>query len=160
MCADIDARHPGMECYGKDFELSTRDFNHAWLWAADGTILAKGDETDWGLQPWTAYWDEDPQREIILDETVTSYPEGEKTLRMEDCDRTILVADIMGDWREEIIRSTKGKELRSTPAPSPPPHATRPFSKIPSTARTLPTHPWATLRHRCRRNPWKMNEEP
>ena len=112
MCADIDARHPGMECYGKDFELSTRDINHAWLWAADGTILAKGDETDWGLQPWTAYWDADPQREIILKESVTSYPEGEKSLTMEGCDRTILVADIMGDWREEIIRSTKNNELR------------------------------------------------
>ncbi len=112
MCSDIDARHPGMECYGKDFELSTRDINHAWLWAADGTILEKGNGLDWPLEPPTVHWDADPQREIILEESVTSFPEGDKTLTMEGCDRTVLVADIMGDWREEIIRSTKGNELR------------------------------------------------
>ena len=31
---------------------------------------------------------------------------------MEGCGRTILVADVLGDWREEVIRSTPGNELR------------------------------------------------
>ena len=112
LCADIDARHPGMECYGKDHELSKEGDSHSWLWAADGTVLGKGGAFDWGLQPWPVHWDGDLQREVIRKNTVTSYPEGDESLTMRDCARTILVADILGDWREEIIRSTKGNELR------------------------------------------------
>jgi rhamnogalacturonan endolyase len=112
LCADIDARHPGMECYGKDHELSKERDSHSWLWAADGTVLGKGNEFDWGSQPWTVHWDADLQREVIRKNTIVNYPENKRSLVMEGCARTILVADILGDWREEIIRSTKGNELR------------------------------------------------
>lgn len=107
MCADIDARYPGMECYAKDFELKTRDIHHAWMWSADGKIVAEKEVSKWSLQPDTVYWDADPQREVILDGKVVSYPENEEFLEMKEAGRTLMVADIIGDWREEIIRSSK-----------------------------------------------------
>lgn len=112
LCSDIDASHPGMECYGKDYELSTKTESRAWLWAADGTVLQEGNQADWGQQPHSVYWDADLQRELIQNNTIVNYPADDFAFRMEGCDRTILVADILGDWREEIIRSTSGNELR------------------------------------------------
>ena len=112
LCADIDATHAGMECYGRDDELSTKDNSHAWLWAADGTVLQEGNEADWGRQIETVYWDADLQRELIRDNTIVNYPDDGLAMPMEGCGRTILVADILGDWREEVIRSTPGNELR------------------------------------------------
>jgi rhamnogalacturonan endolyase len=112
LCADINATHAGMECYGRDDELSTKDNSHVWLWAADGTVIQKGNEADWGRQPETVYWDADLQRELILDNTIVNYPNDGFAMRMEGCARTILVADVLGDWREEVIRSTPGNELR------------------------------------------------
>jgi rhamnogalacturonan endolyase len=40
LCSDIDSRHPGMECFAKDYELKTGNVPHAWLWTADGKVLA------------------------------------------------------------------------------------------------------------------------
>ncbi len=112
LCADIDASHPGMECYARDQELSTKDQTHAWLWAADGTVLGQGNSQDWGEQPDTVYWDADLQREVIRGNTIVNYPDDGYAFPMTGCARTLLVADILGDWREEIIRSTPGNELR------------------------------------------------
>jgi rhamnogalacturonan endolyase len=112
LCSDIDARHPGMECYARDMELSKKGDSHVWLWAADGTVLGKGNDFDWGQSPGVVYWDADLQRELVRNNTIVNYPDDGFAQKMEGCARTILVADILGDWREEIIRSTKGNELR------------------------------------------------
>ena len=107
MCADIDARYPGMECFAKDFELKTRDIHHAFLWSADGKLLDESGVSSWDLQPDTVFWDADPQREMIVKNKIVSYPENEEFLEMKDVGRTTMVADIIGDWREEIIRQSK-----------------------------------------------------
>ena len=49
---------------------------------------------------------------IVRDNTIVDYPDDGFAMPMEGCSRTILVADILGDWREEVIRSTPGNELR------------------------------------------------
>ncbi len=112
LCSDISAAHPGMEAYSYDWELSTDSDVHAWLFAADGSVLKAGGQLDWDLQPWAAYWDADVEREVIYDNDILNYPELNSILTMQDCRRTIMVADILGDWREEIIRSTSTNEMR------------------------------------------------
>lgn len=102
MCADIDPSHPGLECYSGE-----RDFpEKKWLWAASGELIATTDIG--GLSPRTVYWDADPQREMLRGRV---YKWQGATLTEGISGNVILVADILGDWREEIITSAPG-ELR------------------------------------------------
>jgi hypothetical protein len=112
LCADIDASHPGRELYGQDCINDHVYDGKRWLLASDGTILKDAAQLDheknkWGFAPFSVYWNDTPQRTIA---DYTLIPNG---------GTIVLTADIVGDWREEIITSTKN-ELRiySTPVPS------------------------------------------
>jgi len=61
-----------------------------------------------GLSPRAAYWDADPQRELVAGGKVFKYG-GAPLQTIEGS--VVAVADVFGDWREEIITSVKG-ELR------------------------------------------------
>jgi len=74
---------------------------------AGGKVLSK--ETNWNFGPLTAYWDADPQREIIWKNKISDYRGEEHPPKIDG--RIVNVADILGDWREELIVSEKG-ELR------------------------------------------------
>ncbi|MBD3182186.1 silent information regulator protein Sir2 [Candidatus Poribacteria bacterium] len=101
MCSDIDANYQGMECYSGE-----RDFpEQKWLWTSRGELIAKTDLG--GLSPRTAYWDADLQRELIRGNRIYSY-KGE-THQAGIKGRLISVADILGDWREELIMSLSGE---------------------------------------------------
>lgn len=104
LCADIDSAHEGVECYSGEKENSTR-----WLHAADGTLIANESSFDWGLAPKAVYWDSDLQREILRGEKIYNFPAVEIANHIRGSQR--LWADIIGDWREEIITSVQG-ELR------------------------------------------------
>jgi rhamnogalacturonan endolyase len=106
MCADIDAESPGLECYSSDTD-SQKKSNIRWLFNARGTILR--DDLDWGFGLRNAYWDADPQREIIRGRTIADYQGQEHYDGM--VGRLIGVADVIGDWREELIVTLPG-ELR------------------------------------------------
>lgn len=107
MCADIDPLVSGLEVYGADADghnLTER----RWLFAADGTLLRQGKDCPWGFDINALYWDADLQKELIAGKVVDyrGAPVG-GAIR----GSRVLVADVLGDWREEVIVSTAG-ELR------------------------------------------------
>lgn len=105
-CADIDASHPGLEVYGCDTDAE-KNFDHGWLCDAKGAILESTKEYT-GHRP--VLWDADPQHELVAKGKITKY-KGKGTLPPEIKGSIKLVADVIGDWREEIVTSQSG-ELR------------------------------------------------
>jgi hypothetical protein len=92
-----------MECYSGE-----RDFpEKKWLWSAQGELIemmAFG-----SLSPRAVYWDADPYRELHQGSRVADFRGETHTSSIEG--RTIGFADVLGDWREELIVSVPG-ELR------------------------------------------------
>jgi len=101
---DFDSSHVGMECYSGEQKTDRR-----WLHAADGTLIADESTFSMGLGPYAAYWDADHQRELIVNGRIFDYENNNTHLNIEGSQ--IVWADILGDWREEIIVSKQG-ELR------------------------------------------------
>lgn len=118
--ADIDPTHPGPELWSPNTEG---------LRAFDGTLIAPqkefmGEAKSWIPSNFTVLWDGDPLREILDGITVSKYNWKNKTLEklvtFEGCNwnngtkRTpCLQADILGDWREEVmLRSADNHALR------------------------------------------------
>ena len=106
MCSDIDARHPGAECFSTDTDEQKKP---AWsrLRTAKGEVI--GEDMTWGFGPRVAYWDADPQREILWKGRISDYGGTQHEPRIQGS--LIAVVDLLGDWREEIIISAPG-ELR------------------------------------------------
>jgi rhamnogalacturonan endolyase len=105
LCADIIAEYPGRECYSGESQKPAR-----WLHSATGELLA--DETKWdvGLSPRAVHWDADLQRELLIKGRILDY--GSDTPHTEGIEGgNPAWADVLGDWREEIITSVAG-ELR------------------------------------------------
>ncbi len=101
MAADINAEHPGMECYAGE-----QDGSQYWLYNAAGERISN--QSLGTLSPRAVWWDDDPQKEIAAQGKIFSLY-GETHLEIEG--RVIAVADCLGDWREEIITGLNG-ELR------------------------------------------------
>lgn len=104
MCSDIIAEHPGAECYSADTD-ERKDFAWGILWSAQGKQLAKTNLAGFG--PWVAYWDADPQRELVLGRRIVDYGADEPLETIEGA--FVAVADVLGDWREEIIVTLPGE---------------------------------------------------
>lgn len=103
MCADIDPRYPGMECYSGE-----RDFpEKKWLWSAQGDLIEMADLG--GLSPRTVYWDADLQKELLRGSRIMDFRGEVHTEGIEG--RVMGFADVLGDWREELIATVAG-ELR------------------------------------------------
>jgi len=103
LVSDIDPTHPGAECYSGE-----RDFkDKRWLRDCKGNVVSVKDLG--GLAPRAAYWDADPQRELVVGRKIMKYEGPTLFDRLEG--QVIAVADVLGDWREEIITSLPG-ELR------------------------------------------------
>ncbi len=109
LCADIDARYPGLECYSGETDMP-KEKPHRWLRAAYGQMLAREDTCDMGLSPRTAFWDADLQRELINDSRIYKFESGAVCLEP-IAGRQLAWADLFGDWREEVITGLPG-ELR------------------------------------------------
>jgi rhamnogalacturonan endolyase len=101
MAGDIDPSHPGMEVWGDRYFFSSTGQR------IDGDVPPQ-DELVW--------WDADPLREIHSRGVISKW-KGASLGRTEGSVQH--VADIMGDWREEIVTTMKG-ELRiySTSVPA------------------------------------------
>lgn len=107
MCSDIDPRYPGAECYSADTDAN-KDFAWAKLWSAKGKVISE--ENLSGFGPRLAYWDADPQRELVIGSRIRKYhPDQELPPRLEGS--YVATVDLLGDWREEIITTLPG-ELR------------------------------------------------
>lgn len=106
LCADIDPCVPGPEAYGADSANHQR-LGEPFFWAVtSGTLLSR--EIEWSFGKSAAYWDGDLQKELLLGRP-TDFNGGPRGPVIEGS--RALIADVMGDWREEIITSRDG-ELR------------------------------------------------
>ena len=106
MCSDVDASHPGAECYSADTD-SEKKFAWSRLRTAKGEVISEDDLG--GFSPRVVYWDADPQRELLRGGRISDYQGDDMPPRIEGS--LAAVADVLGDWREELITSLPG-ELR------------------------------------------------
>jgi rhamnogalacturonan endolyase len=104
LCADILAEYPGQECYAGE----AKGGDQAWMYTAQGKRI--GNENIGSLAPPTLWWDADPQKEIILKGKLMKF-QGATLLAPPGADRPQMVADLLGDWREELVTAVNG-ELR------------------------------------------------
>jgi rhamnogalacturonan endolyase len=102
MIGDLTDEYPGLECYAGEAKGGDKFF----LYTADGQRLS--DQNLWGLAPRAVWWDGDEQKEICHRGHVIEYS-GQEVMEIEG--KLLIVADIIGDWREEIVTSLPG-ELR------------------------------------------------
>ena len=102
MVGDIDPEYPGMECYAGEAKGGDQYF----LYSADGKRLS--DKSLGSLTPRPLWWDADDIKEISINNDLIKY-KGDTLLKTEG--KVVLVADLIGDWREEIVTSLPG-ELR------------------------------------------------
>lgn len=108
MCSDIDPAHPGVECYSAESDPANgKSLAWALLHNCKGEVI--GREPIGGFAPFAAYWDADLQRELVVKGAVRDFG-SEKPIAKVEGD-LIAVADVLGDWREELITSVNG-ELR------------------------------------------------
>jgi rhamnogalacturonan endolyase len=115
MCTDIDVMSPGLEVYGADSVKHKMNGNR-WLFASDGKLLKSNKDVDFSFGVPSAWWDADLQREILRGRLM-DYEGGTVSEAIEGS--VIVVADVLGDWREEVLTTVKG-ELRiyETPVPA------------------------------------------
>jgi hypothetical protein len=106
--ADINPTVRGLECYGADAD-GHKKTDRRWMYAADGTLLAEGkDSRSYGFGKKTGWWDADLQQELIGGR-VSDFEGGVLNGRIEGSIK--VAADILGDWREELLVAMPG-ELR------------------------------------------------
>ena len=103
MCSDIDPAHPGSECYSADTD-EKKQFAYAVLHNCKGEVISR--ENLAGFGPRVAYWDADLQRELVHGR-IWKYKGA--TLLPKIPGQVVAIADIFGDWREEIIVSVPGE---------------------------------------------------
>ena len=101
MFADVDPNNPGME-----FHIGEKDRSAHWTFSADGRLLRQ--ENLGRLNPVPLYWEQGPVKPYADRGRIQRY-HGPQIGAYQG---TILaVADILGDWREELITVVPG-ELR------------------------------------------------
>jgi len=94
LCADIDPGLPGMECWADKYYFSARGKR------LDPPVPPQGE---------LVWWDADPLREFLFRGAISKWKGPELPPRIEGM--PLAIADILGDWREEIITYYQG-ELR------------------------------------------------
>ena len=107
MCTDMDVMSPGLEIYGADAN-DHKVTEHRWLLSSEGKILKSGKALDFSFGIPSAWWDADLQRELVRGQ-IKDYEGGAVSEKIEG--DVLLVADVIGDWREEVFTTVKG-ELR------------------------------------------------
>ncbi len=113
MCADIDPRHPGLECHASDIDRA-RKFAQTWMFSARGELISTERP---GSVSVNAYWDADPQRELVQGSRIRDFRGGIHAPAVNG--RVVAVADVLGDWREELITTTPGQlRIYSTTIPA------------------------------------------
>jgi rhamnogalacturonan endolyase len=92
----------GMECYAGEAKGGDQYF----LYSAAGKRLS--DKDIGSLTPRPVWWDADELKEVNINHDLLKF-KGDTLLKIEG--KVVLIADIIGDWREEIVTSLPG-ELR------------------------------------------------
>lgn len=105
--ANFDPTLSGPEILGIDHDLHTSIKNSHWRFTNTGRLLSNTREES-GTASNGIYWDADLEKEVINGRFISDYKGG----RVSQIRGTPLgIADLFGDWREEIISSVPG-ELR------------------------------------------------
>lgn len=113
---DVDPRHPGSECWGAGGGLRG-------LYDCRGQRISARQPRPCNMGVW---WDADPQRELLDGVSIDKWDwQAERTVRLVsatdfDCAANngskanpCLAADLLGDWREEVVwRTRDNRELR------------------------------------------------
>ena len=112
--ADIDPLYPGAEVAGADMHIlepgtNKRGLIKGWLMSSDGQKLENTEKPTYRFGRWTIYWDADLQKELISGR-ISDHNGAPVTPHIYG--GMVLVADILGDWREEIIASPVPGEFR------------------------------------------------
>jgi rhamnogalacturonan endolyase len=102
MVGDIDPEHPGMECYAGEAKGGDQFF----LYNSAGKRLS--DKNMGSLAPRPVWWDADELKELNINNILLKF-RGDTLMNIEG--KVVMVGDIIGDWREEIVTSLPG-ELR------------------------------------------------
>lgn len=115
ICSDLDPLQPGLEIYGAD-SREHQSTGKRWLFSCDGRLLKSDKEIDYKFGVPSAWWDADLQRELIRGKAL----DHEGCAVSERIDGTVvLIADVLGDWREEVITSVPGEvRIYVSPIPS------------------------------------------
>ena len=101
LASDFDPAQPGAECYSGERDLRDK----RWIRTCKGKVLEMRDLGT--LAPRAVYWDADPQRELLVRGKIGKYKGATLAPRVEG--HLAAVADVLGDWREELICSVKGE---------------------------------------------------
>jgi len=114
LCSDLDPRHAGWECYSGERDLKDK----RWTRDCKGRVIS----TDGlgTLAPRAVFWDADPQRELLVHKRIMNYEDPDRK-HIPPCveGHVAAVADILGDWREEIITSVGGRlQIYTTTIPA------------------------------------------
>jgi rhamnogalacturonan endolyase len=103
LISDLDPDQTGVEIWGGEEDLS-----NFWMFSAQGKLLSKKENKS----RMAAFWNADLQREYWTqgNNRLIQYKNGQ------DCGpefpgSPLLIADILGDWREEVVLAVPG-ELR------------------------------------------------
>ncbi len=102
MVGDIDPEYPGMECYAGE----AKGGNQYFMYSAAGKRLS--DKDLGSLTPRPVWWDADDLKEVNINSLLLKF-KGDTLMKIEG--KVVMVGDIIGDWREEIVTSLPG-ELR------------------------------------------------
>jgi rhamnogalacturonan endolyase len=118
LCADVDPKYPGLEFYGqevakdpgKDSKLHHLKSDNRWFYTAQGKLLCSYTNCtfNYGCGVRSIFWDGDLQREVFRGNMISDHQGSALTPR--GCS-PILIADILGDWREEFIVRRKGEMI-------------------------------------------------
>lgn len=122
LCSDIDKNNPGIECLSGEEKNNNGEKIYLWSmkpaepYINNSTILyhnmtlLEKNPFENNIKAWGLHWDADDQREVFYNKQIISYEDTQRLVDLSDIttDYTVLgVADIVGDWREELIVSTK-----------------------------------------------------
>jgi rhamnogalacturonan endolyase len=114
LCLDIDPRHTGFECWVRGAEING-------LFDARGRVVSERTPRSCNFG---VYWDGDALRELLDRNQIAKWNWQDSTetvlLAAEGCTwnngskaTPALSADLLGDWREEVVwRTTDNRELR------------------------------------------------
>jgi len=103
-CSDIDRTNPGRECYGVEITpVEGKGDNFAVTYNNKGEIINRD-----FMSTSCVFWDSDNQREMVMKGKIYKY-KNPNALAPEIDGKVIAIADIFGDWREEIITTLPGE---------------------------------------------------
>lgn len=118
MVADIDASHKGLECFAKEDKKGGS--TDQYLLAADGTYLSRNKDVP-SCRNWV-WWDADLLRETFVGDdnrwgassssngkslSIVKWKGEQLTDGIEG--DILMIADLYGDWREEIVTALEGE---------------------------------------------------